>query len=406
MRVVVKVFFVFFMSFMYSCERQEGVIDELVVNSNNQVLTKATSSIADFDPLEEIKGVPINIVNVGNSTLKYLSAETNGATVKLVSDDDGSGRQRWYLNSNGEVELKKGNNMCGSSSYPVILSGDKGVYEFDNPTFPVLQCDNRFDSYGVRFVSADDNYQMDWKALRIGAGRIPLHLQPSSENSADLTYKENLFGDYSQWQIIPVGEYRLVGIQYEKAVDLGDYVMEIPRYCTSVLIKDENHSIEHNLEVSQSFSISSTFSETEGLTVQNQQNYKWGFEVPLAYISFGGDVSSTVTSSSSASFGETINKLVSIKHSFKVTVPPHSPCRISIFEMMYSASLTYVLTVEKVSGEERGKQFRVKGKWGGIVCSDLYYEVYDMDNDSLLHTSVIPSDVDHIIIPENAFGNR
>lgn len=392
--------------FLWSCEQDDFIVDMSTtdVTEESVVQTRTATSIADFDPLKELEGIPLNIVNVGNSDLKYLSAEASGTKVKLVNDDDESGRQRWYLWNGGQLVLKKGNELCGTSSNPVVLSGNKGAYDFEDPTVPVLQCDNRFDSFGVKLISANDNYQMQWRALLFGSGRIPLYLQPSSENNANLSYKKDLSGDYSQWQIIPVGEYRLVDVKYEKSVELGDYILENPRYCEGVVIQDVNHVVEQTMEVNETFSVSSEFSETQGLTVQNQLNSNWGFEVPLVHISFGGSVSSTITSNTSTTFGNKENYSISIKNTFKVQVPPHSPCRIEICEMQYTAKLTYVMTVEKVDGEDKGKQFRVKGTWSGTVCSDLYYNVYDIEDDSkVLATEVILPNTETITISENIF---
>ena len=67
--------------------------------------------------------------------------------------------------------------------------------------------------------------------------------------------------------------------------------------------------------------------------------------------------------------------------------------------MMYNASLTYVATLEKTDGDEKGKQFRIKGRWSGMVGSEFYFNVYDTSN-NLIETSVIPEGTKSITIQD------
>lgn len=376
-----------------SCNEQDDFISELENCQNEVVQTKATSSIADFDPLDELVDIPLNVINKGTS--KYLSAQEKGVNVKLVDSDDESGRQRWYLQSNGELLLKKGNENCNSSSNRVFLFGDHDAL----PTKPALHTGNRIENYGVRFKPVNEDYQMVWKYVGfMGGACIPLYLQPKSADNQELVYKEETSGIYSSWQLIPIGEYRLVQMQYEKISNAGDFVNAAPVYYDGINISDSNQVVEHTFEIATTHELTGSFSETEGVVVQNQMG--WNFQVPLAHVTFGGNVSTTITSSQSTTFGSTANTTVSIKHSFKIQVPPHSPCRVEILRMLYNAKLTYVMTVEKVGGESSGKQFKLKGQWSGMLCSDLYYNVYDLSGSEVpMLSNVIPSDANVVEIP-------
>ena len=55
---------------MFSCEQEdlEGIKSNTV-----QVQTRAVTSIADFAPINELTGIPMNILNVGNTRRSYLS---------------------------------------------------------------------------------------------------------------------------------------------------------------------------------------------------------------------------------------------------------------------------------------------------------------------------------------------
>lgn len=68
-----KLFFFFPILALFACEQIYE--DDLLPSSQSELLssTRASSSL-DFDPLDELRGIPVNIINVGNSKYKYLSA--------------------------------------------------------------------------------------------------------------------------------------------------------------------------------------------------------------------------------------------------------------------------------------------------------------------------------------------
>ena len=57
--------------------------------------------------------------------------------------------------------------------------------------------------------------------------------------------------------------------------------------------------------------------------------------------------------------------------------------------MSYDASVTYVATLEKMDGNDKGQRFKIKGKWDGIVTTYLYYNLYIMDTNELVETRII-----------------
>lgn len=81
---------------MFSCEQEN--LEGIVQSGAEQVQTRATtSSIADFNPIYELDGIPVNILNVGNTSRRYLSCAPSGSEMSLYTKDDGSLRQRWYI---------------------------------------------------------------------------------------------------------------------------------------------------------------------------------------------------------------------------------------------------------------------------------------------------------------------
>lgn len=54
---------------LFSCE-QEGLDNIMEISDVEQVKTRTAGSIADLDPIIELDGIPVNILNVGNTKRK------------------------------------------------------------------------------------------------------------------------------------------------------------------------------------------------------------------------------------------------------------------------------------------------------------------------------------------------
>ena len=40
-------------------------------------------------------------------------------------------------------------------------------------------------------------------------------------------------------------------------------------------------------------------------------------------------------------------------------------------------------------GDDKGRRFKIKGKWDGIVTTDLYYNLYIKDTNELVESKII-----------------
>lgn len=94
-----KILLVLSVFVLLSCEQEDlnNLVDNSKVETGQQSAVKgrAASTIADFDPITELKDIPVNIINVGNTKNKYLSCVKDGNKVDLYNKDDNSLRQRW-----------------------------------------------------------------------------------------------------------------------------------------------------------------------------------------------------------------------------------------------------------------------------------------------------------------------
>lgn len=330
-----------------------------------------------------------------------MSAKISDNDVVLYNRDDGSGRQRWYYEA-GLIVLKKGNDRCGQGTRMTLMGTPVlGAIGGGIPKDPILANTTAaiLPSVPTLVPVNDQEYVLDWPSYQYPNLRH-FYIEPKSTKSEELTIRERnsgVYDDYYHWTVAPVGNFRLVKMQYEKSAEYNDYVNAQPKLCESFVFNDAPIATEKTLTVSRTFTETSSFSEAYGVSTQTQSGSNWNFTVPLVSIGFGGNVSSTTTSSATVSFSESESNEIKVEETFSVTIPPHTPCRIEVLLMMYNASLTYVATLEKTDGDEKGKQFRIKGRWSGLVSSEIYYNVYDMSN-KLLQTSVIPTGTKSITV--------
>lgn len=391
---------------LVACEQQE--LEYVENNAANveigalAVQTRATtSSISDFDPLSELRGIPLNIISVENTKNKYLSAKTSGDDVVLYNRDDGSGRQRWYYEA-GLIVLKKGNDRCGQGTRMTLMGTPVlGAIGGGIPKDPILANTTAaiLPSVPTLVPVNDQEYVLDWPSYQYPNLRH-FYIEPKSTKSEELTIRERnsgVYDDYYHWTVAPVGTFRLVKMEYEQSAEYNDYVNAEPKFCKGFNISDSPLNLEQTVKITEKIEETSSFSETYGISTQTQSGSNWSFEVPLVHIGFGGNVSSTVTSTEEVNFSESDSHEITVEETFTVKVPPHTPCRIEILQMTYRAGITYVATLEKTDGDEKGKQFRIKGRWNGVVCSELYYNVYDMSN-NLMKTAVIPEGTESITV--------
>lgn len=367
---------------MFSCEQEDwnGIVD----SNTTQVQTRATTSIADFDPIAELANVPVNVINVGNTKYKYLTVGPTGKDVWLTETDDGSMRQRWYLKGGNLV-------LVGGNSFPI---GSPVVVPELNKDYPVLG------GYSAPFVCSpfkaynDDSYYIEGFSPVPG----PLisyvyagYLQAKDETSSDLKYRTSNSSAISRWKVVPVGEYRIVNMEYVETV--GDFINRKDQSIDGAIVPNisATQEIEHSISISKTAREKSSFTEAEGIstTEGSSFNLNGGLDVGIINIGIGGTIDNSTTSSRTVTYGTEEEYTVNVTQTFKIIIPPMTTYRIEVLKMSYDASVTYVATLEKMDGNDKGQRFKIKGKWDGIVTTYLYYNLYIMDTNELVETRII-----------------
>ena len=361
---------------MFACEQEE--LEGIVKSDTEQVQTRAATSIADFNPLTEVANIPVNIINMGSAKYKYLTAGSTivGEPVWLAEGDDGSMKQRWYVR-NGNIVLAMGNDAIN------VTPKTGGDYPVLGLASPFMR--SPFISYNGVFY----NIQGFLPKMGIGYDFVG-YLQAKDENSSDLKYRPDNSSAISRWKIVPVGEYRIVNMEYVETA--GDFINRKDQSIDGAIVPNTSatQEIEHSISISKT-AREKSFTEAEGISTHEGSsfNLNLGLKVGIVNIGVGGTIDNSTTSSRTVTYGTEEEYTVNVTQTFKIIIPPMTTYRIEVLKMSYDASVTYVATLEKMDGNDKGHRFKIKGKWDGIVTTDLYYNLYIMDTNELVETKII-----------------
>lgn len=363
---------------MFSCEQED--LEGIVKSDTEQVQTRAVTSIADFDPLTELANIPVNVINVGGAKYKYLTVgpTTVGGYVWLAETDDGSMKQRWYVR-NGNLILAMGN-----SSICVVPE--------KNREYPVLGLLSPFMRSPFVEYNGDSYKIKGFSPKLVGFETVDAgYLQAKNENSSDLKYRPDNSSAISRWKVVPVGEYRIVNMEYVETS--GDFIDRKDQSIDGAIVPNTSatQEIEHSISVSRTAREKSNFTEAEGVSTHEGSsfNLNLGLKVGIVNIGFGGTIDNSTTSSRTVTYGTEEEYTVNVTQTFKIIIPPMTTYSIEVLKMSYNASVTYVATLEKMDGDDKGRRFKIKGKWDGIVTTDLYYNLYIKDTNELVESKII-----------------
>lgn len=365
---------------LFSCEQEE--LDGLVESSKAKVEQKAavenraaSSTIADFDPVGQLDGIPVNILNVGNTKNKYLSCVENGTKVDLYNKDDGSLRQRWYI-KNGAIQLVGGNSKSsetdiyissaftsiGGSAYPLLLFKNVSIGVVDIPSY-------NWNSIGTSYYN-----------ITAGGGLFPSDINPlqyfQSESSTGTSLKFTVTnpGALAQWEIKPIGDFEIVDVTYVPYT--GGKLDSIPQQVSIRIVNNSTSSIPLEKSFTDVIEVveTSRFSKTEGVSFTTSI----ATTRPLAgpgepSKDNNGSVTITNSMTNSWTFTQetTQTKKSTRTDNFKVTVPPYTKYTVITYINQYAMNIKYVATLRATNG----KEFKVKGIWSGTQCYEMYQDI-------------------------------
>ncbi len=353
--------------FLWSCE-QDDFIAEMPIAEENTVQTRAESSIADFNPTDELYDaeIPINIVNI--LTSKYLAVDDSRRAVLSNTVND---KTQWYCYKQW---IKYGGTLSGIGGYMVPLLTRNTLNGADYPYVGGAIPPAEFGCY-FSYNSSANNYTID--GYPMNPLPDPLNtasLKPENANSNTLIFDKNK-SDLSYWQICPVGEYELVDIEYVRTT-VDDFELNSATQVSTNVNNFGELTQSFNVDLSYDWSQGSKYSKTEGVTTTITSGLNIGLPNLVGQDSSVG-FNETISSQSikSHTFGEDITETVHVGLTANISVPPHSVYRAVCVSYIHGGTLTYVATLKNLIN---GKNFRVKGKWEGDAFVHNEISIYDV----------------------------
>lgn len=386
---------------LYSCEKDLIEQEQEMPESSKATVNIQTraGTIYDFNPLTELNDIEVHIVNVGNTDRKYLSAMPYGNNLNLSETDDGSNRQRWFIAASymgSYTEAFCSSYLVGgnSASTPSVKNlaftpNDPSLSE----TFPILV---KFipkaiassmltykEIYGTPYYTISSSYIEGGGIMRTNGSNInTLYMQAESGNGSGVRFRQNQYTDLAKWEVQPVGEYEVVAIQYLEIAE--DLFSRNDQYIDRAEItNDKNNDIVYHFSVNGTYTESSDFSKTQGVTVAVAASVKVG----LPFIGGDGSISTTHTTAKSWTFGESESKTRSIQHTVDIPVPARSKTIVEGYMTSHEASISFVATLKNTAKDET---FKVKGKWSGVTASTFYCKTWDEATGRILGIYNIP----------------
>lgn len=360
---------------LFSCEQEE--LDGVTKIEKQSIVTSRAATIADFDPIDQLIDIPVNIVNMGNTQNQYLSCVQKGDKVDLYKTDDGSMRQRWYVTSRWLVPNTgglRGISLVGGNSYPYACIGLNGniphLLRFNEKPLPV-PC--------VDFIPVDA--QSFYISMYSGLMNAELvgYLQPSSQNSSSLTINMNK-SKLGLWKIVPIGEFEIMDIQYVKTIKDELDIQNLRVYTRTFMNEQGEMSQKHTLTINETLTNKSQFSVAEGVSVKVSSGLKIGIP-KVADLNFGTDSNKSWTYTTV----EEETKTATVQDVHEVEIPPYSNYRINVYVVNYKMNISYVATLRNV---ETKQIFKIKGKWSGQLCdiNDITYETVNLGTGKIVST--------------------
>lgn len=367
---------------LFSCEQEDlnNLVDNSKAEDGRQAVIngRAASTIADFDPIAELKDIPVNIVNVGNTKNKYLSCVQKGDKVDLYNKDDGSLRQRWYI-KNGNIFLVGGNAESGKGNISISGISSSGIgsdadvkLQFWSGGTPVFQ------SYWWQPVSLS---YYNITSPVISSPQIPTtYLQSESTTGTSLKFKTFNPGVLAQWEIKPLGEFEMLDIQYVKTMKDELEIKDIRVYTRTFKNEQGEMPQKHTLTISEALTNKSQFSVVEGVSVNITSGIKVGIP-KIADLNFGTDSNKSWTYTTT----EEETKTTTVQDVHEVEIPPFRNYRIDVYVVNYKMNITYVATLRNIDTKQT---FKVKGKWSGdlVDVNDITYETINLGTGKVVST--------------------
>jgi len=317
----------------------------------------------------DLKGMTLNIYPVRGLTTsrKFLSTKQDGSKVDLWNKDDESGRQRWCFEKTPD------------GFYNILIySGVENSKRFLSVTS---------DGSKVDLYHKDDNSgRQKWQLIEIGNNLYQIRIKGGVANGkkylsviadgskVDLYHKDDKTGR-QQWKIESVGEWELTDIKYFLSPD--NIVISEPDFISEATIRNGTKTAQRlTCHFQKKATETSSFSSTKGTSVKVAAT----IEVGIPHLA-DGEIQTEVTGTASWTYGGSETKEDIQTYDFPILVPPMAAYKGKAIVSRNKISANYeAILTNKISGKTK----KIKGRWEGIICGNINYELTDCSDPDVL----------------------
>lgn len=342
------------------------------------------------DPLAQMSMTDFRFHIRNVATGKYLSGANGDNSVVLYGEDDGSDRQKWYLQIHKLLPDIRLDNyiILAGGGYRGCHVSEKNNYPYMRHTYSqtslnggleIIYVPNSQYYYIKRRITPLDDFTLDIDAMNN-------FMQPYDYNSNNLLFTNNKYkGDLAKWQFIPIDEFKILDITYE--LSSGDNLVVTPKIVQErTLANNTDEPVTRTITLQESVSNESTFSQTEKMSVSIRQDASVKFGI-AKFVDGNLSVGSTSSSEWSYTVGQKEVHTTTITEAITQIVPPRTTITAKLVASEYKAKLTYIA---KMLGINTNQTIYLKGKWDGIVVQDTRVELYYPDGKLLRKIDIVP----------------
>lgn len=380
-----------FLCMIVSCDSTLVENENLDSLQEPTILTKASSLDPPIDLLNDLRDIPVHIyLPEGAAAVgrRYLSASSKDNGVLLVDNDSGSGRERWFLkrlNSDQVNENQFGIKVQGGAkhSYLTVMHDMRFL-----PTVP----DVLYIYMGDDEISTYDNVATDWRIIPVdnkfllqNRYKITSWLGTYNYGSeyANLnTGSEPVTNLLCRFAIEPIAEFVLNDVKYVPDNSSTNIRGEIDFLNSYPLVNNTNISATQTIQTMANYVEKSTFSETEGMSLQNtvkiDANFKIGVPSVVKIVDLSGSISYTnsTTKTYQVATGNEQSQTFTFTRTVSQEVPAHSSLYVWITGKKFTLNTKYV---GHFYSKELGRTIRLNGDWSGQQYYEVKVEISDQE---------------------------
>ncbi|WP_321479246.1 ETX/MTX2 family pore-forming toxin [uncultured Bacteroides sp.] len=387
----INLLFYLFAVLVFSACQQDDLDVNLVKKETSVNTPKTRGGVQDYydedeQPIYKLLGMPVYIINRGNTSLNggYLTANSNN-TVSL-SPKDSNKNQRWLIDPYDRTLASPAGGSDDTDAYV-----DYGIYSFDmtnsrkylgmnsnNVMTPsLIYKDDKNKLHQWRFEFRKNSYSEEW----FPNGYMEI-FQPKYNPWWDgymgcagstVSFVHYTAADF--WEIQPAENFRLAKLTW--SLDAGDVIKALPTFLQEVQV---NNSSSVTAEMTASFnrraSETSTFNKSVGSQIELHTTAK--VSIPLIA---SAKIDITNTTSANWQWGGSETREDTRAYSFNMKVPPYTSVTAKIMVQISQLSASYVADF---IGEISGRPLRISGKWEGVQAGNVYYEIVDNKTNNVL----------------------